>query len=76
MGRLLRGGLAGGALVLVTGTADEEDLAVYRNLSRDYLKTVVMAVAEKETEAILQLRRVGAIPVLAGPGAAWGPALA
>ena len=74
MGRLLRGGLAGGALVLVTGTADEEDLAVYRNLSRDYLKTVVMAVAEKETEAILQLRRVGAIPVLAGPGAAWGPA--
>ena len=71
---LLRGGLAGGALVLVTGSADEEDLAVYRILSRDYVKTVVMAAAESETEAILQLRRVGAIPVLARPGAAWSPA--
>jgi hypothetical protein len=74
VGKLLRGGLAGGALVLVTGTADEDDVDVYRILSRDYLKTIVMSVAENENEAILKLRRVGAIAVLARPGAAWAPA--
>lgn len=74
VGRLRRGGLAGGALIVVTGVPDDEDLAVYRMLSGDYLRTIVMSVAQDENEAILRMRRVGAITVLARPGAAWAPA--
>lgn len=74
VGRLLRGGHAGGALVLVTGTPDDEDLAAYRLLSSDYTRTIVMSVAQAENEAILAMKRVGAITVLAPPGAAWAPA--
>jgi uncharacterized protein (DUF58 family) len=72
--RMRRSGMSGGALVMVTGTPDDTDLAVFRMLSRDYLKTVLMAVAQKQNEAILQLRRAGAIPVVAGVGATWAPA--
>lgn len=71
--RLNRGGIAGGAFVLVTGDADAQDVEAYRLLSNNYAKSVVMTVAQNETEAILQLKRVGAIAVQAGPGAAWAP---
>ena len=71
--RMRRSGLAGGALVMVTGTPDESDLELFRVLGRDYLRTVVMSVAQKENEAILQLRRAGAITVLAGVGSSWAP---
>ena len=74
VGRLLRGGLAGGALILVTGEPDEDDLAAYRMLSRDYLRTIVMSVAQSENEAILRMKRVGAVTMMASPGAAWAPA--
>jgi len=72
--RLTRGGIAGGAFVLVTGEADAQDVEAYRLLSSDYAKSVVMTVARNETESIIQLKRVGAIAVQAGPGAAWAPA--
>jgi uncharacterized protein (DUF58 family) len=71
--RMRRSGLAGGALVMVTGAPDEADLDVYRTLGRDYLRTVVMSVAQRENEAILQLKRAGAISVLAGVGSSWAP---
>ncbi len=72
--RLRRRGLAGGALVLVTGRPDEPTVAAFRLLSRDYHKTVVMAATQHDNEATLQLRRGGAIAVLAGPAAKWAPA--
>jgi hypothetical protein len=71
--RMRRSGLAGGALVMVTGAPDEADLEVFRTLGRDYLRTVVMSVAQRENEAILQLKRAGAISVLAGVGSSWAP---
>ena len=44
---------------MVTGAPDDSDLAVFRLLSRDYVKTVAMTVAQKENEGILQLREGG-----------------
>ena len=73
VGRMRRSGLSGGALIMVTGAPDDSDLAVFRLLSRDYVKTVAMAVAQKENEGILQLRRAGAITVLSAAGASWAP---
>ena len=72
--RLLRGGIAGGAFVLVTGAPDSEDLEAYRLLSRDYLKSVVMTVAQDENDGILQLKRGGAITIRTRPGGSWAPA--
>jgi uncharacterized protein (DUF58 family) len=72
--RMRRSGMAGGALVLVTGEPDDADLAVYRILGRDYLKTIVMAVAEGNNDAILAFSRAGAITVRSGAGSHWGPA--
>ena len=74
VGKLVRGGLAGGALVLVTGEADDDDLAAYRMLSKNYLRTIVMSVAQAPNDAILAMRTVGAVTLLTGPGAAWAPA--
>jgi len=71
--RLRRNGLAGGALVLVTGTPDDAALAVYRMLGRDYLKMIVMAVTPHENESIMSFNRAGAVSILGTPGAAWGP---
>jgi hypothetical protein len=68
-----RSGLAGGVLLLVTGAPDEQDLAVYRMLGRDYLRTVVMSVAHDENEAILKFRRGGVIAMTATPTASWAP---
>jgi uncharacterized protein (DUF58 family) len=74
VGRMRRSGLSGGALIMVTGAPDDSDLAVFRLLSRDYVKTVAMTVAQKENEGILQLKRAGAITVLSAAGATWAPA--
>ncbi len=72
--RLRRNGLAGGALVLVTGTPDDSATAVYRMLGRDYLKTVVMAVTVGDNEPLMAFRRAGAIAMLGTPGTEWAPA--
>lgn len=74
VGRLLRGGHGGGALIIVTGVPDDEDLAAYRMLASHYLRTVIMAVAQHENDAILKMKRVGAITVLARTGVVWAPA--
>jgi uncharacterized protein (DUF58 family) len=72
--RLAREGLSGGALILVTGRPDDEDLMAYRMLSTRYLRTVVMSVSQKTNEAILRLEQVGAVTVTTRPGASWAPA--
>lgn len=74
MGRLRREGLAGGALVMVTGVLDADGVAVFKTLSRDYYKTVVMTVSERENEALSQVQRGGAVAVSSGPASKWAPA--
>ncbi len=69
--RMRRTGLSGGALVLVTGDPDESEVAVYRLLGRDYVRTVLMAVAQKPNEAILKFQRGGAVTVLSGAASKW-----
>jgi uncharacterized protein (DUF58 family) len=71
--RLRRRGLSGGALVLATSRPDEATVAALHLLGRDYYRTVVMAATQRENDAILQMRRAGAVTVLAGPGAKWAP---
>ncbi len=74
MGRLRRDGLAGGALVMVTGVLDEDGVAVFKTLSRDYYKTIVMTVSERENEALHQIQRAGAVAVASGPASKWASA--
>lgn len=69
--RLRRSGMAGGVLVMVTGHADEADLAAMQLLSQDFYRTVVMSVAESENEAILGFAAAGALVVQATPEGTW-----
>lgn len=74
MSRLRREGLAGGALVMVTGVLDSDGVSVFKILSRDYSKTIVMTVSARENEALNQVQRGGAIAVASGPASKWAPA--
>ncbi len=74
VGKLVRARLSGGALILVTGEAGNDDVATYRMLSKNYRQTIVMSVAQAPNDAILAMRTSGAVTLLAGPGAAWAPA--
>jgi uncharacterized protein (DUF58 family) len=74
MSRLRREGLAGGALVMVTGVLDGGGVSVFKTLSRDYYKTIVMTVSERENEALHQVQRAGAVAVASGPASKWAPA--
>ncbi len=74
MRRLRREGLAGGALVMVTGVLDSGGVSVFKTLSRDYYKTIVMTVSERENEALSQIKRAGAVAVASGPASTWAPA--
>ena len=74
MTRLRRDGLAGGALVMVTGILDGDGVSVFKTLSRDYYKTIVMTVSERENEALHQVQRAGAVAVASGPASHWAPA--
>lgn len=72
--RMRRSGMAGGALVLVTGTPDDSHLGVYRTLGRDYVRTLLMSVTNTPNEAILQFRAAGAVAVLSASTSKWAPA--
>ena len=72
--RLRREGMAGGALVMVTGVLDSGGVSVFETLGRDYYKTIVMTVSERENEALHQVERAGALGVVSGPAAKWAPA--
>lgn len=74
VGRMRRSGMAGGALVLVTGTADDSHLAVYRTLGRDYVRTLLMSVTQKSNDVIIQFRAAGAVVVESASTTKWAPA--
>ena len=72
--RMRRSGMAGGAMVLVTGIPDETHLAVYRTLGRDYVRTLLMSVTNVPNDAILHFRAAGAVTVLSSTTSKWAPA--
>jgi uncharacterized protein (DUF58 family) len=72
--RLRRGGVGGGALVIITGIPDEGALAAYRVLAKDFTRTVAMAVTPPSADAMLMFQRAGAVTVAVGPEAPWAPA--
>lgn len=72
--RMRRSGMAGGALVLVTGTPDETHLGIYRTLGRDYVRTLLMSVSREPNDVILQFRAAGAVTVQSSSTARWAPA--
>jgi uncharacterized protein (DUF58 family) len=69
--RLRRSGMAGGVLVMVTGRADDADIAAMQLLSQDFYRTVVLSVAEAENQAILSFARAGALVVRTTPDGTW-----
>ena len=72
--RLRKRASGGGALVMVTGEVDEQDLAAFRTLSRDFSRTVVLSVGRADSHHLISFRRVGAVTVSVGPDDPWAPA--
>ncbi len=72
--RLRKRSAGGGALVMVTGAPDDQDMAAFRTLSRDFTRTVVLSVASADSLQLAQIRKVGAVTVTVGEDDAWAPA--
>jgi uncharacterized protein (DUF58 family) len=72
--RMRRLGMAGGALVVVTGDVGPTHLGLYRTLGRDYTRTVVMAVTDEQNDAIMRFRQAGVVTVLSPRGTRWATA--
>ncbi len=64
-----RGG--GGALVMVTGIADRELLAIQGLLAPDFGHTVLMGVSNSLSQAMVGFHRVGATTVMIKPDETW-----
>ncbi len=69
--RLRRSGMAGGVLVMVTGRADDADLAAFQLLSQDFYRTVVLSVEQGQNDEMIGFARAGALVVRATPDGAW-----
>lgn len=65
---------AGGALAMVTGVPDADDLAAFLLLSRDFPSIVLLAVAEGTPVSVGAFQRVGAVTAVIHPDGSWGPA--
>ncbi len=72
--RLRKKQISGGAMVMVTGVADEQNTAAYRAMARDFGRTVVLSVSTEPSGALEALQRAGVVTVLVGAGDAWAPA--
>ena len=72
-GRLRRSG-RGGALVLVTGSPDEDLLGVHRHLASQHRVTVLLAASATPGSLIPTFQRLGAKTVLPGASPNWAPA--
>ena len=71
--RLQRGG-RGGALVIVTGTPDDELLAVGQLLTRNFASTLLMSVAEHVPANVAGFQRGGTITMAITPNGSWANA--
>jgi hypothetical protein len=56
---------------MVTGKADEADLASLQLLSQDFYKTVVLSVEQGENEKMAGFARAGALVVRTTPDGVW-----
>ncbi|MGH8929030.1 MAG: DUF58 domain-containing protein [Acidimicrobiia bacterium] len=72
-GRLRQTG-RGGALVMVTGAADEDLLAVHRLLSAQHRVTVLLAASPEPNPYLVTFQKEGVKTVTTGPGEGWAPA--
>lgn len=66
-----RGG--GGALVVVTGTADRSLVSVQQLLSRDYPTTVLLGASSTTPQTLTGFHRLGVSTVTVAPGEDWAP---
>jgi uncharacterized protein (DUF58 family) len=64
----------GGALVIITGTADRSLLSVQQLLSRDYPTTVLMTVSSTTSQTLVGFHRFGVATVSIEPDQPWAPA--
>ncbi len=64
-----RGG--GGALVMVTGTADRTLISVQRLLARDYPTALLLGVASTTPQALAGFHRLGVTTMTVEPGSSW-----
>jgi uncharacterized protein (DUF58 family) len=74
--RLHSAGAGGGALVLVTGTADDAVLSAFRYLAKSFGRTLVLAVGEGDGSTLAMLQRGGAVTVSVQAGESWAAAWA
>lgn len=63
----------GGALVMVTGTADRSLIAVNQLLKRDYPTTVLLGAASTTAQTLSGFHRLGVTTVTVAPGDPWAP---
>lgn len=63
----------GGALVIVTGTADRSLVSVQRLLSRDYPTTVLLGASSTTSQTLAGFHRLGVTTVTVAPGELWAP---
>lgn len=66
-----RGG--GGALVIVTGTADRSLVSVQQLLTRDYPTTVLLGASSTTPQTLSGFHRLGVTTVTVAPGESWAP---
>jgi uncharacterized protein (DUF58 family) len=71
VGRLRRSGMAGGVLVMVTGSPDDSDLSAFQLLSQDFYKTVVLSVSNVDNESMVGFATAGALVVRTTPSGEW-----
>jgi uncharacterized protein (DUF58 family) len=63
----------GGALVIVTGTADRSLVSVQRLLARDYPTTVLLGASSTTSQTLAGFHRLGVTTVTVPPGSSWAP---
>ena len=64
----------GGALVLVTGSPDQDLLGVHRHLGSQHRVTVLLAASSAPNSLISAFQRLGAKTVVPGLDPNWAPA--
>lgn len=74
--RLRSSGIGGGALIIVTGRADESVLTAFRYMTRAFGRTMVLAVGDADEATLAMMQRSGAATVSVAAGESWAAAWA